>query len=280
MDHPETARPPEARRPETENPERACPEPAAVVLLSGGLDSATVLAMARARGLRCTTLAFDYGQRHRHELDAARAVSEHLGAREHRVASIDLRAIGGSALTDDAIDVPRHASADEVSSDIPVTYVPARNLIFLSFAVAHAEVAGASGIHIGVNAVDYSGYPDCRPEFIASFASTANLATPRRGAGLGAGDLHAPDRHDQGPDHPRGRGTGRGLRDDALVLRPRGRARLRVVRFVPAPQAWVRASRRAGRDPVTPGRFRICCQLPSTSSISRSTAMSSFSLVT
>lgn len=148
-----------------------------VVLLSGGLDSATVLAVARSRGLACYTLAFDYGQRHRHELAAAERVSRDLGAEDYRVMTIDLRAFGGSALTDDAIDVPKHGADDELGSAIPVTYVPARNLVFLSFAVGYAEVLGASSIWLGVNAVDYSGYPDCRPAFIESFAETARLAT-------------------------------------------------------------------------------------------------------
>lgn len=145
----------------------------AVVLLSGGLDSATVLAMARAAGFRCWALSFDYGQRHRCELDAARRVAETLGAVRHVVATIDLRLWGGSALTDSAIDVPDA----EDSTGIPVTYVPARNLIFLAFAAAWAEVLQARDIFIGVNSVDYSGYPDCRPAFIRSFQETARLGT-------------------------------------------------------------------------------------------------------
>ena len=144
----------------------------AVVLLSGGLDSATLLAMARADGFRCHTLAFDYGQRHRAELDAAARVSAALGAIEHKVVSLDLRAIGGSALTDSAIAVP-----EQRSSGIPVTYVPARNTVFLSIALGWAEVLDAEAIFIGVNAVDYSGYPDCRPEFVAAFQALANVAT-------------------------------------------------------------------------------------------------------
>jgi len=146
----------------------------AVVLLSGGLDSATVLAMARAAGWRCHALSVDYGQRHRAELAAAACVAAALGAVEHRVASIDLRVFGGSALTDDAIEVPSAPSAG-----IPVTYVPARNTIFLALALAHAEVVGADAIFTGANAVDYSGYPDCRPEFIAAFEALANIATKR-----------------------------------------------------------------------------------------------------
>ena len=144
----------------------------AVVLLSGGLDSATLLALARADGYRCHTLAFDYGQRHRAELNAAVQLSAALGAIEHKVVSLDLRAIGGSALTDDAIAVP-----EQRSSGIPVTYVPARNTVFLSIALGWAEVLAADAIFIGVNAVDYSGYPDCRPAFIAAFQALANVAT-------------------------------------------------------------------------------------------------------
>jgi 7-cyano-7-deazaguanine synthase len=143
----------------------------AVVLLSGGLDSATVLADAAARGFECHTLAVDYGQRHRAELNAAETVSRALGARDHRVVRVDLRAIGGSALTDD-IDVPTAAS-----DGIPITYVPARNTLMLSLALGHAEVLGAQELFIGVNAVDYSGYPDCRPQFIAAFEDLCRLAT-------------------------------------------------------------------------------------------------------
>lgn len=146
----------------------------AVVLLSGGLDSATTLAAARNRGIECHTLALDYGQRHRAELDAARAVSQALGAISHRTVSVDLRAIGGSALTDDDIDVP-----DAGASGIPVTYVPARNTIMLAIALGLAETLAAGEIHIGVNAVDYSGYPDCRPQFIAAFQDLARIATKR-----------------------------------------------------------------------------------------------------
>jgi 7-cyano-7-deazaguanine synthase len=145
----------------------------AVVLLSGGVDSATTLAIARSEGRDCYALSFDYGQRHRCELDAAARVAAALGAREHRVATIDLRAFGGSALTAD-IDVPKDRTDDE---GIPITYVPARNTIFLSFALGWAEVLDATDIHIGVNAVDYSGYPDCRPDYIAAFEKMANLAT-------------------------------------------------------------------------------------------------------
>ena len=148
----------------------------AVCLLSGGLDSATCLALARRDGFECYALSFDYGQRHRVELDAAARVAQSLGAREHRTARIDLRAFGASALTAD-IDVPKHRSTAEMEQGIPVTYVPARNTIFLAYALAWAEVLECSDIFIGVNAIDYSGYPDCRPEFIQAFEHMANLAT-------------------------------------------------------------------------------------------------------
>ena len=144
----------------------------AVVLLSGGLDSATVLAIARAQGFDCYALSLDYGQRHRAELAAARRVAEALGAVEHKVLPLSLDAIGGSALTDDSIDVPEAGT-----EGIPVTYVPARNTVFLALALGWAEVLGASDLFVGVNAVDYSGYPDCRPAFIAAFERLANLAT-------------------------------------------------------------------------------------------------------
>ncbi len=146
--------------------------PPAVVLVSGGLDSATCLAIARAEGFRCFALSFAYGQRHEAELRAAERVARSLGAEQHRVMSIDLAAFGGSALTDRSIAVPESATPG-----IPVTYVPARNTVFLSLALAWAEVLQAWDIFIGVNAVDYSGYPDCRPEFIAAFERLANLAT-------------------------------------------------------------------------------------------------------
>lgn len=144
----------------------------AVVLVSGGLDSTTVLAMARAEGYQCYTMAFDYGQRHRAELKAAERISKQLGAMEHKVIELDLSSIGGSALTDSSIDVP-----EERSEGIPITYVPARNTVFLSIALGWAEVLSANDIFIGVNAVDYSGYPDCRPDYIAAYETMANLAT-------------------------------------------------------------------------------------------------------
>jgi 7-cyano-7-deazaguanine synthase len=144
----------------------------AVILLSGGLDSATVVAMARAQGYACYSMSFDYGQRHRSELQAAERVAKQLGVVEHKVIGMNLNGIGGSALTDASIAVPEHPV-----EGIPVTYVPARNTLFLSLALGWAEVLGARDIFIGVNAVDYSGYPDCRPEFIAAFEALANLAT-------------------------------------------------------------------------------------------------------
>jgi 7-cyano-7-deazaguanine synthase len=147
----------------------------AVVLLSGGLDSTTVLALAR-RDFTVHALTFRYGQRHERELDAARAIARRMGVANHVITDVDLRAVGGSALTAD-IDVPKDRTAAKMTASIPVTYVPARNTIFLSFALAYAEVLSAGDIFIGVNAVDYSGYPDCRPEYIAAFERMANLAT-------------------------------------------------------------------------------------------------------
>ena len=144
----------------------------AVILVSGGLDSTTVLAMALDQGYDCYTLSFDYGQRHRSELKAAERVSQSMGVAEHKVVALDLGTIGGSALTDTAIDVP-----EIETTGIPVTYVPARNTVFLSISLGWAEVLGASDIFLGVNAVDYSGYPDCRPQYIDAFEAMANLAT-------------------------------------------------------------------------------------------------------
>ncbi len=162
----------------------------AVVLLSGGLDSAVTLALARARGFKCYALSFKYGQRHRHELGAAGKVAASLGVKEHRVLEIGLNLLGGSALTDD-IDVPRNRPEGSIGSSIPVTYVPARNLIFLSVAVAWAEILPAKDIFIGVHAQDYSGYPDCREEFIRSFEKTANAGT-REGVEGRPFRIHAP----------------------------------------------------------------------------------------
>jgi len=158
-----------------DHPPKTNPDRPAVILLSGGLDSATVLAIAQSRGYTCHTLAFDYGQRHRQELDACAQIASSMNAASHRIFPLDIGSFGGSALTSD-IEVPKDRDESEMST-IPITYVPARNLIFLSIALAYAETLGAIDLFIGVNAIDYSGYPDCRPEFIASFTHTANLAT-------------------------------------------------------------------------------------------------------
>jgi len=149
----------------------------AVVLLSGGLDSATCLAMARAEGFACHALSFDYGQRHAGELEAARLVASRMGAASHRVIQVDLAQLGGSALTDPELEVPLDRDDQQLEAGIPITYVPARNTVFLSYALALAEVLPARDIFIGVNAVDYSGYPDCRPAFVEAFERVANLAT-------------------------------------------------------------------------------------------------------
>ena len=162
----------------------------AVVLLSGGIDSATTLAIAIAQRYETYALSFDYGQRHQIETEAAQRVANSLGAKEHRIAKIDLRVFGGSALTDD-VDVPKQRAEKEIASGIPVTYVPARNTIFLAYALAWAEVIHASDIFIGVNAIDYSGYPDCRPEFIEAFENLANLGT-KAGVEGARFQIHAP----------------------------------------------------------------------------------------
>lgn len=172
----------------------------AVVLLSGGLDSATTLAIARSESFQCYALTFKYGQRHHREVEAAGKIARSLGVVEHRVIEIDLAVFGGSALTDSAIEVPKDRARLRDTlvvslsnpSEIPPTYVPARNTIFLSYALAWAEVLGAFDIFIGVNAVDYSGYPDCRPEFVAAFEKTANLATAAAVEGKGRFRIRAP----------------------------------------------------------------------------------------
>lgn len=164
---------------------------AAIVLLSGGLDSATVLGIARSEGFTCHALSFRYGQRHVVELAAAERVAESLGAASHRVVEIDLRQFGASALTSE-VAVPKKGSVDEIGGEIPITYVPARNTIFLSFALAMAEVNQASDIFIGVNALDYSGYPDCRPEYIAAYEQMANLATKAAVEGRQQLKIHTP----------------------------------------------------------------------------------------
>lgn len=163
----------------------------AVVLLSGGLDSATVAAIAGRDGLDVYALSFSYGQRHSAELVAAERVAAHIGVSDHKTVAIDLRAFGGSALTDD-IAVPKGRDLEEMSESIPVTYVPARNTIFLSFALAWAEVLGSSDVFIGVNALDYSGYPDCRPEFIAAYQEMARIATKAGVEGATELTIHAP----------------------------------------------------------------------------------------
>jgi 7-cyano-7-deazaguanine synthase len=163
----------------------------AVCLLSGGLDSSTCLALARREGYACYALSFDYGQRHRLELEAAARIADHFGAARHLVTKIGLDAFGGSALTDD-IAVPKARSTDEMAHGIPITYVPARNTIFLSFALAWAEVLGSSDIFIGVNALDYSGYPDCRPEYIEAYERMANLATKAGVEGHARLKIHTP----------------------------------------------------------------------------------------
>ena len=163
----------------------------AVVLLSGGLDSATTAAIARAEGFRLFALSVDYGQRHRFELEAARRVADSFGIERHVVAQVGLDQFGGSALTD-RIDVPLDRADDEIYRGIPVTYVPARNTVFLSLALGYAEVIGAADLFIGVNAVDYSGYPDCRPEFVAEFEKLANLATKAGVEGTLSFRIHTP----------------------------------------------------------------------------------------
>ena len=163
----------------------------AIVLLSGGLDSATTLAVALVEGYECFALSFDYGQRHARELESAGKVATALGAQRHLTLGLDLRAIGGSALTDD-IAVPKARSDEAIGHGIPVTYVPARNTIFLSHALAWAEVLGAQDIFIGVNALDYSGYPDCRPEFVEAFERLANLATQAGVEGRSRYRVHTP----------------------------------------------------------------------------------------
>jgi 7-cyano-7-deazaguanine synthase len=162
----------------------------AVILLSGGIDSTTTLTIAIAEGYLAYALSFDYGQRHQIETEAARRVANSLGAKEHRIAKIDLRVFGGSALTDN-INVPKQRSQKKIAHGIPVTYVPARNTIFLAYALAWAEVIPASDIFLGVNAIDYSGYPDCRPEFIEAFETLANLAT-KAGAEGRRFQIHTP----------------------------------------------------------------------------------------
>ncbi len=164
----------------------------AVVLLSGGLDSATCLAVARRDGFEAHCLSVDYGQRHRWELGSARRVARALGAADHRVVKVDLSAFGGSALTDPSIAVPKGRSAARMGRDIPATYVPARNTVLLALALSLAETLGAEDVFVGVNAIDYSGYPDCRPAFIEAFERLANLATAAAAEGRAKYTIHAP----------------------------------------------------------------------------------------
>jgi 7-cyano-7-deazaguanine synthase len=165
--------------------------PKAVVLLSGGLDSSTVLALVQQQGYEVYALSFSYGQRHDVEIKAAKRIAKAANVAEHAIVDIDLRGFGGSALTDD-IDVPKDRSESEMNEGIPITYVPARNTIFLSFALAKAEVLGSFDIFVGVNALDYSGYPDCRPEYVQAFEAMANLATKASVEGEGTVKIHAP----------------------------------------------------------------------------------------
>jgi 7-cyano-7-deazaguanine synthase len=165
--------------------------PRAVVLLSGGLDSATTLAVARSEGYSVYALSVDYGQRHRRELDLASAQARRQGVQDHRIVRLDLRAIGGSALTD-AIEVPKDRSQEALAHGVPITYVPARNTVLLALCLGYAEVVGAFDLFIGANAIDYSGYPDCRPEFLEAFGRLANLATKAAAEGKGKYRVHSP----------------------------------------------------------------------------------------
>jgi 7-cyano-7-deazaguanine synthase len=164
----------------------------AVVLVSGGLDSATTLAMAKSQGFEPYAISFDYGQRHRFELEAARRVCQSVGVQVHVTFALDLRSFGGSALTDMELSIPKQRTEEEMEAGIPITYVPARNTIFLSIAMGWAETLGAFDLFIGVNAIDYSGYPDCRPEFITAFAKLANLATKAGVEAAGTWRVHTP----------------------------------------------------------------------------------------
>lgn len=165
--------------------------PKAIVLFSGGLDSTTTLAIAKNAGYDLFAMSFNYGQRHKIEIEKAKVIAENMGVKEHLITNIDLRQFGHSALTD-SLDIPIHRKEEEMSTSIPATYVPARNTIFLSYALAYAEVKKCGGIFIGVNSVDYSGYPDCRPEFIAAFETLANLAIKASVEGLSKVKIHTP----------------------------------------------------------------------------------------
>jgi 7-cyano-7-deazaguanine synthase len=191
------------------------PTKRAVVLVSGGLDSATTLALARSEGFECFALSVDYGQRHRRELECACQVARALGAIRHTIVTVDLRAVGGSALTD-TLDVPKDRSQEDIGQGIPITYVPARNTVLLGLALGYAEVVEAFDLFIGANAIDYSGYPDCRPEFLAQFERLANLATRAAVEGRGIFRLHAPLLHRTKAEII-GEGTRRGV-DYSLTL--------------------------------------------------------------
>ena len=215
----------------------------AVCLLSGGLDSSTCLALARREGYACYALSFDYGQRHKVELEAAARVAAAFGAERHLVAKIGLDAFGGSALTAD-IAVPKARSAAEMSHGIPITYVPARNTIFLSFALAWAEVLESADIFIGVNALDYSGYPDCRPEYIEAYRANGQPGNEsRRGRAHAAQNPHAAAPLQQGADRHPGARAWRAFRADSQLLRSRRRTDARAASAMPA-CCGARASRR------------------------------------
>ena len=230
----------------------------AVILSSGGIDSTTAMAIARAEGYDLYSLTFNYGQRHTCELEAARRVADFFRVKKHLVIGIDLRAIGGSALTDQ-IDVPKGRSIDDMAQEIPVTYVPARNTIFLSYALAWAEVLQAADIFIGVNAVDYSGYPDCRPEFIAAFERLANLATKAAVEGKLRMHIRTPlISMTKAEIIRKGDRTGRGLSPDPQLLRPLAGGRgLRPVRQLHPEKKGIRGGRCRRTRPRMP-RLDAC----------------------
>ena len=241
--------------------------PRAVVLLSGGLDSATAFAVVKARGFNVYALSVDYGQRHRLELERAAELARALGAVDHRTVAIDLRAIGGSALTSD-VDVPKDRTADDMGDGVPVTYVPARNTIFLGIALGYAETVGAFDLFIGANVLDYSGYPDCRPEFLEAFENLAKVATRAGTEGPGRFRVHAPLLSMTKADIIReGVRLGVRLRADAQLLRPgRGGPGVRPVRLVPAAAEGLRRGRRPGPGGVpiafAPARGRMTAHGP------------------
>ena len=235
--------------------------PSAVLLLSGGLDSTTLLAMALAEGFDVHAMSFRYGQRHATEIEAAQRVAAHYGVRDHVIVDIDLRVFGGSALTSN-IDVPKYRDAGEMSVGVPITYVPARNTIFLSFALAWAEVLSAPAIFIGVNAIDYSGYPDCRPEYIAAYERMANLATRGGVDGSNPTSIRAPLMHLSKADIIKKghRAWGR-LFDHAELLRPWGeRSSVRALRRVSAAASGIRSGRSSRSGSVSLGRPQPICR--------------------